>query len=518
MNIELAKVLLPYQRRWIADTADVKIAEKARRIGFTWAEALALVLDAAPARDDGGLNGWYVGYNKEMAREFIDDCAYWIRQLTGAAADPADCLVRDEERDIQAYEIRLASGNKITALSSTPRNLRGKEGVAVLDEAAWHRDLASLLKAALAFLTWGGKVRILSTHNGAASPFNQIVIETRAGARKGYSLHRVTFREAIAEGLYHKICEARRRNWTAQAQAAWIAEMYEYYGDDAAEELDCIPNPIAGAFMGAALIDARMRDGLSVIRLALDDEFLQKSGADRRRIAAEFCERELTPALARLDGASSTALGEDFARDGDLSVIFAAQRGKDRIARCALAVEMRNVPYQQQDDIFTFLAGAVPRFAGAAMDARGSGRFLAEAAAGRFGAKIHALTMTREWYADAMPAMKAEFEDGTIEIPRDRDILADLRSLQLIDGIAKPPEKRALSMADRGKRHGDAAIALALALFALKQKTVSYDGFVSVPRGREAAPAAAPGAMAMQPPQDESDAGRGRRAQMERCF
>lgn len=155
MNIELAKVLLPYQRRWIADTADVKIAEKARRIGFTWAEALALVLDAAPARDDGGLNGWYVGYNKEMAREFIDDCAYWIRQLTGAAADPADCLVRDEERDIQAYEIRLASGNKITALSSTPRNLRGKEGVAVLDEAAWHRDLASLLKAALAFLTWG---------------------------------------------------------------------------------------------------------------------------------------------------------------------------------------------------------------------------------------------------------------------------------------------------------------------------------------------------------------------------
>ena len=34
-------VLLPYQVRWIADDAAVKVAEKSRRVGITWAEAAA---------------------------------------------------------------------------------------------------------------------------------------------------------------------------------------------------------------------------------------------------------------------------------------------------------------------------------------------------------------------------------------------------------------------------------------------------------------------------------------------
>ncbi len=517
MSVELGKILLPYQRRWLADDADVMLGEKGRRVGLTWTEALARVLGAAPSREAGGLNAWYAGYNKEMAREFIDDCAWWVRQMSVDASDPADCLVRDEERDIQAYEISMASGNKITALSSSPRNLRGKEGVAVIDEAAWHRDLRSTLKAGLAFLTWGGKVRILSTHNGVGSPFNELVVKTR-NRQNRYSLHRITFREAIAEGLYKKICEVRRREWTARGEAAWIAEMYEYYGEDAAEELDCIPNPFAGAFMSAALIDSRMHDGFRVVRWACDDAFAQKPEAERRRAAEAFLDRELSAAIGELDADLATAIGEDFARDGDLTFIFAAQRGKDRVARCPVAVELRNVPYQQQDQVMTWLASRAPRFAGAAMDARGSGRFLAESAAGRFGGRIEQVTMAREWYADAMPAMKAEFEDGTIEIPRDPDLLADLRSLQVIDGIAKPPEKRALSLADRGKRHGDGAIALALALWALKNRRVEYD-FRRAPRAREASAAARSGGMRMQPPADEdSPRARGTRAQLEACF
>ena len=33
------EVLLPYQRIWIADESPLKIAEKSRRTGITWAEA-----------------------------------------------------------------------------------------------------------------------------------------------------------------------------------------------------------------------------------------------------------------------------------------------------------------------------------------------------------------------------------------------------------------------------------------------------------------------------------------------
>ncbi|HDW3010207.1 TPA: hypothetical protein RMA68_005065, partial [Escherichia coli] len=40
-------VLLPYQKRWVADDADLKIAEKSRRTGLTWAEAADAALTAS---------------------------------------------------------------------------------------------------------------------------------------------------------------------------------------------------------------------------------------------------------------------------------------------------------------------------------------------------------------------------------------------------------------------------------------------------------------------------------------
>ena len=63
-------VLLPYQQRWIADDSDLKIAEKSRRTGITWAEAADATLAAAASKEANGTNHFYVGSNKEMAREF----------------------------------------------------------------------------------------------------------------------------------------------------------------------------------------------------------------------------------------------------------------------------------------------------------------------------------------------------------------------------------------------------------------------------------------------------------------
>ena len=51
--------LLPYQQRWIADESPLKIAEKSRRIGLTWAEAADDVLIAA--REEHSSNVFYIG-------------------------------------------------------------------------------------------------------------------------------------------------------------------------------------------------------------------------------------------------------------------------------------------------------------------------------------------------------------------------------------------------------------------------------------------------------------------------
>ncbi len=65
------EVLLPYQRIWIADESPLKIAEKSRRTGITWAEAADAALTASKAKAAGGCHHFYVGSNKEMAREFM---------------------------------------------------------------------------------------------------------------------------------------------------------------------------------------------------------------------------------------------------------------------------------------------------------------------------------------------------------------------------------------------------------------------------------------------------------------
>lgn len=463
-------VLLPYQVRWLADTAPVKVAEKSRRVGITWAEAADSALNAA-ARD--GCDTWYLGYNKEMAREFVETATKWARQFSKAARAIEEVVIEDERRDLLAYRIQFSSGHKIVALSSRPASLRGKQGRAVIDEAAFHDDLPELMKAALAFTLWGGAVRVISTHNGANNPFNELVNDIRAG-RKHYSLHRITLDDAIAAGLFHRICQTNRVVWTSAGESRWRAEVFAQYGDDADEELMCVPKSSGGAFLASSLIEARMQESAPVVRWERPTEFAQRSDAERSRAATDFCDEQLAPVLARLDANAQSFFGEDFGRSSDLTVIWPLQLRADLRRHTPLVVELRNIPFKQQEEILFYIVDRLPRFSAGAMDARGNGQYLAERAMQRYGARIRQVMLTGEWYRENMPRYKAAFEDRTFDLPRDAEILSDHRALVIEKGVARVSERR---VQDRhgGTRHGDAAIAGALAYYASCESTTKYE-------------------------------------------
>ncbi len=82
---EFVKILLPYQREWIADRNRVRVWEKSRRIGASWCEALQSTLEAAKSRQAGGQDTFYLSYNKEMTQTFIRDCGYWAKILNVVA-------------------------------------------------------------------------------------------------------------------------------------------------------------------------------------------------------------------------------------------------------------------------------------------------------------------------------------------------------------------------------------------------------------------------------------------------
>ncbi|HED4401088.1 TPA: hypothetical protein R4323_002587, partial [Pasteurella multocida] len=89
------ELLLGYQKRWIADDSQLKIAEKTRRCGLTWAEAADNALIASTRKSDGGSDVFYIGSNKEMAREYIDAVAMWAKAFNYAAGEIQEEVFED---------------------------------------------------------------------------------------------------------------------------------------------------------------------------------------------------------------------------------------------------------------------------------------------------------------------------------------------------------------------------------------------------------------------------------------
>lgn len=455
-------VLLPYQQRWVADKSQVKFCEKSRRVGLSWAEAAGSVIEAAKI---SGQDTWYIGYNKDMAEEFIVDCGFWAKHFGEAAETMEQIVVNDVDRDILAFRIRFSSGHRITALSSRPNNLRGKQGRVVIDEAAFHQELGELLKAAFALLIWGGSVAVISTHNGVDNAFNEVIQDIHAG-KKPYSLHRIAFDEAIDQGLCQRIFLATKREWSPQAQADWAESIRKIYRPNDAEELDVIASQGGGAYISRALIESRMSSNCKVLRLSLPDGFDQQHEDDRTRAVHDWISDNLWPLLTKIPRTARSSYGMDFARSSDLSVIAPLIEDQGLHRTCPFLIEMRNVPFRQQEQIVFYLADHLPRFGSGAHDSRGNGQYLGEVAMQRYGAaSIHQVMLTNQWYRENMPKLKAAFEDAEITIPKDADVLDDLRAIALDKGVPKVPDTKNTG-SDGNKRHGDAAVALALAWFA----------------------------------------------------
>lgn len=494
-QVGMPALLLPYQQRAVSlldsGACSVLFIEKSRRIGLTWGLASYAVLRAARRKSAGGMDVMYVSYSQEMTREFIDACAMWARAFGMAATAMDEFLFpdRDEngDRSIKAFRIGFASGFEVIALSSAPRGLRGKQGVVIVDEAAFVDNLAELLKAALAFLMWGGQVVVCSTHDGADNAFNQYVQDILAGRSK-YQHMRVDLDDALKEGLFQRICLVNAKEWTPEGEAEWRQEIIDFYGDGADEELFCIPSLTSGAWLSAPLIEARMSvTDTAVLRLELPADYLHMNDLQQASLLNPFLE-EVEEALGQLPLDPLYAFGFDFARVADLTAGCLLSIEDQLKRRERLAFELRNVPGAEQKKITAMVLEKVrERLVGAAFDATGMGWTVAEDMGRKFGLRededggglIMPVKFSETWYRLEMPPLKSAFEDDAIALIADADHLSDIRAVKLVRGIPRVPDLRTTEKGDGSKsgkkRHGDHAIALALAHYASRMRWVEYD-------------------------------------------
>ena len=417
--------LLPYQTRWTQDTAGLAVIEKSRRIGISWAEAYDSVMHAA----EGNGDVYYQSYAKDMTRGFVDDCAGWAQTLNVGAEAVGETLLDDGPDAVQAFRLGLSSGRQIVAMTSAPRAFRsrGRPGdLAIVDEAAFVDDLAEVLKAALAFRMWGGRVRVISTHNGEASPFAALARDVREGVTPG-SLHTVTLRDALADGLYQRICEVRGQRWSPELEAEWEASLRAEYGVSAGEELDCVPAAGSGAWLAWELIRA--------------------------------AEHPDAGNSKKYDG-GPTWIGVDVARRRHLWVATVLEKMGDVLWARELVVR-QGITFSEQRQIVRELADKY-RPIRIAVDQTGMGEAVVEDLQEDHGElRVEGVLMTGPNRLNVATALRERLEDRRLRLPPDADLRSDLHAVRTETGPTGAPRLLADEAATDG--HADRFWSLALA-------------------------------------------------------
>lgn len=475
-------VLMAHQVECLKFDVSILAIPKGRRTGITFAWGLNSTLIAGAQKVAGGDNVYYIGDTKEKGLEYIGYVAKFARVIATQQAQDVSAIEeflfedQDEQgntRMIAAYRVRFASGFQVAALSSRPANIRGLQGVVVIDEAAFHQDVQGVLDAATALLIWGGRIVIISSHNGKNNPFCQFCNDIEAG-RYGddAAVFTVTFDDAVANGLFERVCAMKGETATVESKKTWYNRIRNAYGPRKAamrEELDAIPRDGNGICIPGVWIERAMPEERPVIRLALDDDFIHMTEAERAAWGNDWIDKELRPVMAEtLNPELRHVFGMDFARHRHFSSIVPMAIMQNLCRDVPFLLELNNVPSALQQQILFWLIEHLPRQSGGAMDATGPGMVLAEYTADRFGRpRIAEISLNRKWYGFWMPKFTGLFEDSMIMLPRDENTAQDLRTVENIDGVPMVASLEKKDLKDPELvRHGDTAIAGCLANYA----------------------------------------------------
>ena len=231
-------IFCPYQTKLVSDDVPVSVVEKGRQIGASFSYAYRAAFRAVSNQRDSIVTS----YNKAAVKQFIKDATYWAKTFnTIFEIISYQEIVND--RDLNIFEIRFLNGRTITGLAGDAVNLRSYSGRDIyIDEAGYRSSpLSDILAAGLAAIIHGGTIRILSTHAGIDNDFNKLIESVKQG-NLPYTHHRVSFRDAVNQGLFRRVCAKKKEVWTQEKQDLWVAEIYSMYGNRASEELDAIPS------------------------------------------------------------------------------------------------------------------------------------------------------------------------------------------------------------------------------------------------------------------------------------
>lgn len=323
---------LPYQARWIKDESPIKLYEKTRRGGITYATSYrACIKCLRSGRKDSGFVQWVSSRDEITAKEFVTDyVARWAKEANRAAREIArqwdgilgldgDLIeVIDEKRGITARVVRFKNGARIYSLSSNPLAFAGKGGDVLIDEWDLHPDQKAIYDMAYPCITWGGQLELVSAYDSEGSEHTEFAIlcsACRNGLKPNISFHRTTIEDAIAEGFVETVNEVKiAKGGKPQTREEFLRQIKEGCRSVSAFESQymCVPNKASGEQMISG-------EDLSAAQQPIDVTWIRINGMDELESRTELFD---PLCWARIFGNDRYAIGWDIAAAGDLTSVF----------------------------------------------------------------------------------------------------------------------------------------------------------------------------------------------------
>lgn len=392
----------------------------------------------------------------------------------------------------QRMEIRIGNRiGRILILAASPRTARGFSGDLILDEFAFHEHADRIWDAAEPIISSNPQfqVRIASTHNTPNCLFNRMI---RDG---NYPVASITLSQAWRMGRGDRAeIEAFRDRW-ARIDPENCRRWWEQTGGkpQPQDAISCMSIKRMGPDGRGLEITPEEREAEAIDRLTYRKNYENEpnDGNNNPILSWEAIRRCCTAPLFSPDqnawGDSTIEMlsrtmgdvlvGQDFARQGDLSVVSLLLVG-DRLRHIA-RLEMRDVSSPEQRRQMERLVKALGhRVRRVCIDMTGNGTGLAEELADRYGSLILPVHFGRSVEMDEMMRLDGDkrgtmpipermaidlaraFDDGLIEIPDDSVLLDDLRKPYRVQS----GNRVSIAAAKTAEGHADRFWSLALAL------------------------------------------------------
>lgn len=424
----IASMWLPYQQAWIQDDSPAAIWEKSRRIGADYCESFRCV--SLRMRGDRTVDYWYSSADESAALEFAEYVKAWLK-LYDAAYELVEDRPLIDGRDTLRMTFRLPEVDgvrpRITVMTSNPTRFRSKGGDLCLSELAFHQQAREMWKAASPVATWGGQIRIISSHNGVDSVFNELLDQARKhedpelyGEPKSTdfkaTVHRTDIYDAINQGLCERINEKSGNTKTRDEFIADLKAMCSTL-DVWEEEYCCIPSKQSGSYFPHALLTPCV-DRVCAVPTDDLDTFI-----------ADIKAR--SPQVDRVSG------GADIGRTSDRFVIWVWGRsGTRRITLGILVYQGRDFDVMEHaintlmSTQLTLAGGRSLRVSRLCIDATGLGMQLAERMEKKHRGRAEGVTMSSAVKEDMFTRLRAGVEELSVALPDDSVTLADIGSIR----------------------------------------------------------------------------------------